>query len=284
MRLNLSVSTARLRGRRASPATPATSRCAPAARRPATAALALLLAVAAGCVLLGRPSAAATAGAAVAMLALALGYGALGSALLNPLQRPHLRPETLAWGARNAIVLPAAGIDCSAGRPQPGLFGHARIVEAARAYRSCRAHGAACRIYVSGGRTGSRGEAPAVLYARILRALGVAASDLAAECDSVNTWQSAERVAELLSLWQPDRVVVVSSAWHLSRALLYLRHFGVDAAARAADDARLRTSLLPSAFNVLMADRALHECIGIARYRALRAVGRSPSPRRPGQA
>ncbi len=281
MRLNPITSPHRARGPGPLPTMP---RLAPGARRPATAALALLLAAAAGLALLGLPNAATAVAASVAVSVLTLGYGPLGRALLAWLQRPYLRAGAAAWHARTALVLPAAGVDRSAGRPQPGLFGHARILEAARAYRACRACGASCRIYVSGGLSSDHGEPAAVLYARILRGLGVAASDLAAECDSVNTWQSAERVAELLSFWQPDSVVVVSSAWHLRRALLYLRHFGVDATACAADDARLRTSLLPSAFNVLMTDRALHECIGIARYRALRAAGRCPAPRRPGQA
>ena len=122
------------------------------------------------------------------------------------------------------------------------------------------------------------------MYARWLGELGVPEADLVLECDSVNTWQNARCVAGLLPAWAPDRVVLVSSGLHVRRAMLYLRHFGIDAVPRRADVALARRAWLPLAFNFLMADLAVHECLGIARYRILRALGRAPGLDRPGMA
>lgn len=124
----------------------------------------------------------------------------------------------------------------------------------------------------------------AELYSRWLGDLGVRDADLVVEGESLNTWQNAQKVARLLPAWGPDRVVLVSSGLHLRRAMLYLRHFGIDAIPRRADVFLARASWLPLAFNFLMADFALHECLGIARYRLLRALGRTPELIRPGNA
>lgn len=94
----------------------------------------------------------------------------------------------------------------------------------------------------------------------------------------MNTWQNAQFTAEILAGQQPDRVVLVTSGLHVRRSLIYFSHFGVRAIGVRADYAHARLSLLPNAYNLLMAELALHEYVGILRYHVYNWLGWNSRP------
>jgi uncharacterized SAM-binding protein YcdF (DUF218 family) len=203
---------------------------------------------------------------------LLLGSGAPANWMLNHLQAGiDVRNEQ--WGTANAIVLLGAGAEMTDQGPE--------LVKAYELYRSCKSHSEDCRIVSTGGDPNGFGKSEAELYAEELERLGAARADLIVEGRSMNTWQNAQFTAEILAGQQPDRVVLVTSGLHVRRSLIYFSHFGVRAIGVRADYAHARLSLLPNAYNLLMADLAAHEYVGLLRYHVYNWLGWNARPARP---
>jgi len=238
-------------------------------------ALVLLLFLAAALLLaLRRPA----LGGSVLVAALALfwlgGSGMLAERLLEPLESPYARLLKPRWSARNAIVLLGAGASKRPdGNLQPSLLGYSRIMEAVRLYLSCRASGAPCTLIISGGDPGAVGASEAAVYRAEALGLGVPAADLALEDRSLNTFQNAEFASAMLRAGGYDRVLLVTSAVHMTRSLLYFTHFGSRCDPAVADQAQPARSWIPVGYNLALADMAVHEYAGILRYRFYNLLG-----------
>ncbi|WP_426688852.1 YdcF family protein [Rhodanobacter ginsengiterrae] len=213
-------------------------------------------------------------GLAVAVL-LATGCGALPIWLMTQLQSDVAAPSPVAWGQRNVIILLGAGtVRVGQGtQVEASLFAYGRISLAAMLYRDCRQAARECKVEVSGGDARGLGRSEAAIYAGDLQRLGVDAADLMLESRSMNTWQNAQFSGPLLAAYRPDRVLLVSSGFHLRRGMLYFSHFGIHATPVRADYVNGVGSWLPLSYNFVMADLALHEYVGIARYRWYNAMG-----------
>lgn len=215
-------------------------------------------------------------------LLLATGCGPLPIWLLARLQAGYAT-QAPAWGQRNAIVLLGAGtVRATGGEVEPSLLAYGRISKAAELYRACRQGGRECKVEVSGGDARGLGRPEALVYAGNLQRLGVDAADLLLEPRSMNTWQNAQFSGPLLQAYGADRVLLVSSGYHLRRGLLYFAHFGVHAEAVRADYVDGVRSWLLLSYNFAMADLALHEYAGIARYRVYNAMGWNVRATKPG--
>ncbi len=218
------------------------------------------------------------------VLLLAVGCGPLPIWLLARLQSDHAKAAPVAWGQRNAIVLLGAGAVRVAGSDEveASLFGYGRISKAAELYRACRQAGRECKVEASGGDALGVGQSEAAVYAGDLQQLGVDAADLLLEPRSMNTWQNAQFSGPLLKSYGFDRVLLVSSGFHLRRGMLYFAHFGIHAVPVAADYVDGMRSWLPLSYNFAMADLALHEYAGIARYHVYNAMGWNVQATKPG--
>lgn len=216
-----------------------------------------------------------TLAAFAVILFLAVGCGPVPILLLGQLQSDVMRDKPLDWGQRNVIVLLGAGtVRVGADGPvEASLFAHGRINKAVALYRACRDARHTCKLEVAGGDARGLGTSEAEIYAGDIRQLGVDAADLLHESRSINTWQNARFSAPLLQGESADRVLLVSSGFHLRRGLLYFRHFGIRATPVRADYVSGMLSWLPLSYNFTMADLALHEYAGIARYHWYNAMG-----------
>jgi uncharacterized SAM-binding protein YcdF (DUF218 family) len=214
---------------------------------------------------------------------LAIGCGPVPIALLAQLQSGAAADAPIAWGQRNAIVLLGAGtVRTGDGRVEANLAAYGRISKTAMLYRACRQAGRLCKVEVSGGDARGFGESEAAVYADDLQRLGVDAADLLLESRSMNTWQNAQFSRPLLDAWGADRVLLVSSSFHLRRGMLYFTHFGIRAVPVPADYVDGLRSWLPLSYNFTMTDMALHEYAGIARYHLYNAMGWNVQATRPG--
>jgi uncharacterized SAM-binding protein YcdF (DUF218 family) len=228
--------------------------------------------------LLGRlkwwRSSRALAGIAV-LLFLAVGCGPVPVWLLGRLQSQVTRDNPVDWGQRNVIVLLGAGtVRVGAGGPvEASVFAYSRINKAVALYRACKTTGRQCKLEVSGGDARGLGKSEAEIYGVNIRQLGVEPADLLLESRSMNTWQNAQFSAPLLQAESADRVWLVSSAFHLRRGVLYFSHFGIRSTPVRADYVSGELSWLPLSSNFTMADLALHEYVGIARYHWYNAMG-----------
>lgn len=217
------------------------------------------------------------AGMAFSLVALAwlffAGCGPLTAMLLGHLQS-GFAPDVAHWGKRNAIILLGAGtVRSGAGAIEPSLYANGRILRAAELYRSCKASGADCKVEVSGGDAMKLKQPEADVYALTLDRLGVPRADMILEGNSMNTFQNAQFSKPLLMAYGADKVVLVSSAVHLKRAVLYFAHFGIRGDAVRGDYVNARYDWLPGTENLFFADFAIHEYIGVARYHVYNAMG-----------
>jgi len=247
--------------------------------------IALLLALALIAALLGLLRWRGTSLALLALAVLAffsIGYGFPTNLFLDELQNGYAT-DTRDWSGRTAIILLGAGTALpDRGSVEPALWSYGRIVKAAQLQHSCKASGAACNIIVTGGDPREYGRSEADVYAEALVQLGIAAQDVLVETRSNNTWQNAQFTAPIFRERGFDRAVLVTSGTHLRRAALYFSHFGIDALPIRADYATPRRELAPTAFNFLLADLVLHECLGIARYHVYNLLGWNVTATKPG--
>jgi len=214
------------------------------------------------------------AGALAVLLFLLTGCGLLPRVLLQRLESPYALRPALDWAPHNAIVLLTGdSVYVPHDKVEPSRSAYGRITEAAVLYRDCRQAQAACKVLVSGGDPSHMDTTLAASYGAVLRQLGVPADDLILETRSNTTWQNAQFSRPLLARLDAPRVWLVSSAWHLRRSVLYFGHFGIVATPVRADYLRGQLTGWPSASNFVLADIALHEYLGIARYRVYNLLG-----------
>lgn len=201
------------------------------------------------------------------------GCGPLTGMLLGHLQAGYA-PDVTRWGQRNAIILLGAGtVRSGAGAIEPSLYANGRILRAAELYRACKASGADCKVEVSGGDAMKLKQAEADVYAVSLDRLGVPRADLILEAQSMNTFQNAQFSKPLLMSYGADKVVLVSSAVHLRRAMLYFSHFAIHGEPVRGDYVTARYDWLPTSENLSFADFAIHEYVGVWRYHLYNAMG-----------
>jgi Uncharacterized conserved protein len=235
--------------------------------------LALLLLATALAMLGYRRSSHALFGA-ILLLFLAIGCGPLPQLLMTRLQAPYATRPALDWAPSNAIVLLTAGATFAPGGPvEPGFSAFGRITEAVVLYRRCKQAGVRCTLLLSGGDGSGLGVPLATTYAPILRELGVDPSDLVLETRSRDTWQNAVFARPLLQRIGARRVWLVTSAFHMRRAMLYFARAGVAATAVRADYLKALPMRLPATSNFALFDTALHEYAGIAAYRLYEVTG-----------
>jgi len=117
--------------------------------------------------------------------------------------------------------------------------------------------------------------------AEVLELLGVPASAILQESRSRNTYENAVEARRLLEPAGANRILLVTSALHMPRAVASFRHQGFEvipaptdfwivteeAQTRAGRLFRLATSVLPDAETLAYTTRALHEYFGIAMYK-----------------
>lgn len=215
------------------------------------------------------------------ILFVAIGVGIIPEYLLTNLQSPS-EPAHFGWSKSNIIVLLGAGTEKIAGSGdiEVGLYAYGRLAKTAALYDSCRQASRQCKVIVSGGDPQRHGAAEADVYGVYLQQLGVDKADLILEKQSKNTWENAQFVAPLITALfkQEDaapsgNILLVTSGFHMRRSLLYFNHFGIRAQPVRADYVSTAAAWFPLAYNFLANDIALHEYVGMWRYRVDNLMG-----------
>jgi len=222
-----------------------------------------------------RPRLARALGLLALLLVFAVGCGPVPGWLMRGLQRDYASAPPFAWGSRNAIVLLGAGTfkDPAHGTLEPSFFADGRILAAVSQYQSCHATGGDCKVLASGGDAQGNGAPEAVVYRDALVHAGVPAADVLVEDRSLSTWNNAQYSKPMLAAYGPQRTVLVTSGLHMRRSLLYFAHFGIEPTPVRADLVEPLWTYYPLSWNFTVADAALHEYVGIARYHVYNALG-----------
>lgn len=163
------------------------------------------------------------------------------------------------------VVLGGTMSPPTAGRPWPDLSAAAdRVWHAERLFRA----GKAPLVVLSGGSDLSVSLAPeALAMSAFIQDLGVPAAAVLLEPDSRSTRENARFTARLLRDRKIDQVLLVTSAWHMSRALAHFRAQGLTVTPAATDHSPTLTpgmaGWLPDPGSLESSSRALKEVVGL---------------------
>lgn len=219
------------------------------------------------------------------LLIVLVGQGWLPKILLDGLQKAEQLNE-FDWKARNSIVL--LGIGTVKWPKSNSLssqsLGFSRIHEAARLYFKCKKSNNHCDLFVTGGDPMKNGSSEAEVMRRELIEVGVQESDIYLESKSNNTFQNAQFTSKLLHHNGYNSIVIVTSGIHLSRSLMYFSHFGVKTIGSPSDQFDAKISFLPTSYNFIFFDIALHEYSGFLRYYIYNLLGWNVASSTPGTA
>jgi uncharacterized SAM-binding protein YcdF (DUF218 family) len=196
---------------------------------------------------------------------LLVGNGLIPTLFLEPLFVPKVNNPAHLWKSKNAIVLLGGGLVkiSKTSNLVPPALAYSRIYQTARLYFDCRKTQEVCIIIVSGGDPLKMKQSEAAIYRTALLNLGIDKNNIEIESKSKNTYQNAQFTSILLKRDHFNQIVLVTSAIHLKRALLYFAHFDIHAQPIAADHLAPRFSIIPAWINFYLTDFAIHEYLGI---------------------
>jgi uncharacterized SAM-binding protein YcdF (DUF218 family) len=215
--------------------------------------------------LFGRRRAAVVVWGAAALIVYGASVSPVANALLRPLEgRYQPLVDIRGLPAKDIVVLgspyqPHDGVPITAALGDEGL---ARIAEAVRLMR--QVHGA--RLVVSGGALPG-GTPSAQGYSKFAIDLGVEPDSIVKLDTPLDTADEAQHVFTLLG---KSPFILVTSAYHMPRAMLLMHHAG--AAPIAAPTGQLVRrdvdfgirAWIPSSSSLRRTERAIHEYIGLA--------------------
>lgn len=185
---------------------------------------------------------------------------------VRPVEQPIMTGDT-------ALILIGGGTRRHHGIATTPPDGLARIVRIAELYASCKKRANRCTVILSGGDPQHHGATEAATYARDLLARGVDPADVLLEDQSRTTYENAKFTTSILRSRHDDAVVLVTSAYQMRRALLDFAHFGITPQPVYANRRVARTGWLPRPGNLVDAELALHELLGIAQFHLYRTLG-----------
>lgn len=198
---------------------------------------------------------------------LSIGSGFIPDILLQGLQiHPYLANPN--WKERNVIVLLAGGAVKwpDSDRFKTQNLSYSRIHEAARLYFLCKKNLSRCFILISGGDPAQHGISEALIMRNDLLDIGADPAEIITETKSLNTYQNAHFSSEIIRAGAFDRVLIVTSGTHLSRALMLFSHFGIEAAPSPADHLAVSRNWKNLYTNFFITDLALHEYVGQLKF------------------
>jgi uncharacterized SAM-binding protein YcdF (DUF218 family) len=203
-----------------------------------------------------------------------LAAGWLTAPLLEWVQ-PHRQTDTPAsFAPRTAIIMLGGGTiynDDDVLVPPPEVL--ARIAASAENYAACKRTAAMCQVIVSGGNPQRHSATEADIYLPYLLRKRVPRADIVLENRSRTTYENARNVSAILEQSRYDALILVTSAYQMPRALLDFHCFGLAPQPSISSALRARLGVLPRYENLVNAEIALHELIGIAQFHVYRAIG-----------
>ena len=203
-----------------------------------------------------------------------LAAGWLTAPLLDLAQARHAGPGSARFAPRTAIILLGGGTvydhDNVLVPPRDVLV---RIKVSADNYAACKRTAATCHVIVSGGNPQRHEATEADTYLPYLLRQRVPRADIILEDRSRTTYENARNVSAILAQSHYDSLILVTSAYHMRRALLDFACFGVAPQPLVSSARHARRGVLPRYINLLNAEIALHELLGIAQFHLYRAIG-----------
>jgi uncharacterized SAM-binding protein YcdF (DUF218 family) len=203
-----------------------------------------------------------------------LAAGWLAAPLLDWAQSGPPTPAPVTYAARTMIVMLGTGTDHDAdNRLVPRTDALARIATSAAIYAACKRGGSTCKVIIAGGNPQRHEASEADTYLPYLLQEQVPRTDVILENRSLTTYQNARNVAAILRQTPYDALILITSAYQMPRALLDFHRFGLMPAPVISNSRHIHLGIMPRLDNLLNANLAMHELIGIAQFYVYRMFG-----------
>lgn len=202
----------------------------------------------------------------VGLLAWACGTGWFAKPMLDLAQHGFDQTIPPTFAPKTVFVLMGGGTDRDGSTLVPKPDSMARIAAVSSLYRQCKASGASCHVILSGGDPQHHGQAEADNYAPYVIAQGVDPAALTRENQSLNTYQNARNVDDILQHAHDTDLIVVTSAYHMRRSLRAFEAFGYAPKPYVSDVRRNSITLIPRFRSFENSELAAHEIVGLARF------------------
>ncbi|HZZ13258.1 MAG TPA: YdcF family protein, partial [Paraburkholderia sp.] len=137
----------------------------------------------------------------------------------------------------------------------------------------CKRTAQRCEVIVSGGNPQRHSATEADTYLPYLLNRQVPRTDIVLENRSLTTYENARNVSAIVGRAGFDSLILVTSAYHMPRAMLDFKRFGLAPRPLISSARHARLGVLPHYENLVSAEIALHELIGIAQFHVYRAIG-----------
>jgi uncharacterized SAM-binding protein YcdF (DUF218 family) len=203
-----------------------------------------------------------------------LAAGWLTAPLLALVQPPQQDAGPANFAPRTAIILLGGGTiyddDHVLVPPRDVLR---RIAVSAENYAACKRTAASCQVIVSGGNPQRHRATEADTYLPYLLRERIPRGDIVLEKSSLTTYENARNVSAILGQSRYDALILVTSAYQMRRALLDFQRFGVTPQPLISSTRHAHLGVLPRYDNLVNAEIALHELVGIAQFHVYRAIG-----------
>jgi uncharacterized SAM-binding protein YcdF (DUF218 family) len=203
-----------------------------------------------------------------------LAAGWLTAPLLDLAQPRQQSAAPATFAPRTAIILLGGGTiydDDNVLVPPRDVL--TRIEVSAENYAACKRTAATCQVIVSGGNPQRHRATEADTYLPYLLRQRVPRADIVLENSSRTTYENARNVSAIVGQSRYDALILVTSAYQMRRALLDFHRFGVAPQPLVSSARHARLGVLPRYDNLVNAELALHELIGIAQFHVYRAIG-----------
>lgn len=211
---------------------------------------------------------------ATALFAYLLSAGWLGEPALRVLERRVPAHATPRYTGNVAIVMLGSGTRYDdAHRLVPKREALRRIDATARQFAICRAQRARCTVVVSGGNPQKHEQSEAANYRPYLLSQGVLPANIVLEEASLTTYENARYSSAILRQSRYDHIVLITSAYHLPRALLDFHRFDIDVMPFASHYQWQRPGWKPRLKHIANTNLAWHEWIGIVQFHVYRRLG-----------
>lgn len=208
---------------------------------------------------------AAVMAACIAMLMYVFSTEYLGGLLMRSLESRYYPPQTV---SADVIVLLGGGAISDV--ENVGVKGHLQLGAASRTLTAARL----AKLYnlpvlYTGGNTYDNGADEAMIVRKILTDVGIPASSIIIEQQSINTTQSIRNIKGILLQNNFKQPLVVTSAYHMPRSMLICAQNGIEAAAyptayQSDQQATFKWHLMrPSVNGMEMTMVAMREYLGI---------------------
>lgn len=145
-------------------------------------------------------------------------------------------------------------------------------------YGRCTQANSKCTFFLSGGDPQRHGISEAETFHRELLTMGIPNRDIRVEGKSLNTYQNAKFTAPMLGPTGTSQIYLVTTPYHMRRALALFGRFGVAPIAVASQFSAPREhdtfrAIRPLLENVRLTIIGVHEALGLLQIRVYSAIG-----------